>query len=75
MARKKPTPVITYTEILCHAIARLEAQVDHWRFAYQRDHFPDVEERVKVVCREELEKLEALYSMYRIETGVDYHTE
>ena len=69
---KKPTPIITHTEIYARAIRTIEAELDEWR--RRCAGFPQ-EERVQLytASTEELHgKLEALQELYRIETGAEY---
>lgn len=67
---KKPTPIITYTEILCRAIRSIEAEIRN-----QQNYMggiPECENILRAFAEERTPKLEALKEMYRIETGTDY---
>ena len=70
MARKKPTPIITYTELICTAIIYFERRVQSWRESI--GDLPDAQEMLNDICKDDLAKIEALKTMYRFETGVDY---
>ena len=72
MSRKRPTPGITHTEVLNYAIQHLETYVGQWRLSLAE--FPDCEEKLAHICEEQLNKIEILKQLYRIETGVDYYT-
>lgn len=69
---KKATPVITYTEILLRAIHSLEAELEDWRQKFNGN--PDVfmTGMFEIATAELREKLVALKTLYRIETGTDY---
>lgn len=71
-ATRKPTPIITHTEILSRAIRTVEAEIDEWR--RRCAGFPQ-EERDALfnASTDELRrKLETLKQMYLIETGTEY---
>lgn len=67
---KKPTPIITHTEILCRAIRSIEEEIRN-----QQNYMggiPECAEMLHAFVDERTPKLEALKEMYRIETGTDY---
>ena len=70
MAKRKPEPVITHTEILCYAIRHLAVRVDGWRKATAT--MENAEEALADICKRELTQIAALKELYRIETGTDY---
>lgn len=66
---KKPTPIITHTEILCRAIRNIEDEIRN-----QQNHMggiPECESILHAFVEEHTTKLEALKEMYRIETGTN----
>lgn len=69
---KKTTPIITHTEILSRAIRSIEVDIADWR--QKCDDFPQAQkDAMFAAATEELRaKLDALKTLYRIETGVDY---
>lgn len=73
MAKKKPTPAITYTEILVLAYRSLEREVQGWREALaQAKHATEEDENnVNAICAVQLRKMDAIRTLYRIETGTD----
>lgn len=69
MAKTKPAPTITHTELLCLAYRTLEADVRHWETAFAGR--PDAAEAVTQICARQLAQMDAIRTMYRYETGVD----
>ena len=71
MAKKTP-PIITHTEIISRAIGSIEAEIAEWRQKFNGN--PDVfmTGMFEIATAELREKLDALKTMYRIETGVDF---
>ena len=67
---KKTTPVITHTEILCLALRCLEHDIDKVR--EQIKGLPGAEAMLQYTIDEKAPKMEALRTLYRIETGTDY---
>ena len=63
----KTTPIITHTEILSRAIRSLEDEIAEWN--NKSDSIP--QELIAQVTEEPRAKLEALKTLYRIETGRD----
>lgn len=63
----KTTPIITHTEILARAIRTLEDEIAEWN--NKSDNFP--QELIAKATEEPRAKLEALKTLYRIETGAD----
>ena len=63
----KTNPIITYTEILARAIRTLEDEIAEWQ--NKSDNFP--QELIDKATEEPRAKLEALKTLYRIETGND----
>ena len=70
MAKRKPEPIITYTEILVHAIDSFERELQNWDEQVKKKPF--LEEQVKLLKAPIQKKLEALHTLYRIETGTEY---
>ena len=64
-------PIITNTEILARAIRTVEDDIEEWR--RKCENFPqDQRDTMFSAATKELaEKLEALKTLYRIETGSD----
>lgn len=69
---KKPTPIITHTEILNRAIHSIKAEIADWQCKCQA--FPQEQQDAFLAqaTGDLRAKLEALKEMYRIETGTDY---
>lgn len=70
---KKATPIITQTEILSRAISSIKAEIEEWQ--EHAKSFRDerlAESYVEAGTKELREKLDALKTLYRIETGIDY---
>ena len=67
----KVTPIITYTEILARAIRSIEAEVAEWhsKGANLPQEFRDT--MIATGTKELMVKLDALKTLYRIETGKD----
>ena len=65
---KKTTPIITYTEILARAIRTFEDEIAEWN--NKSDCFP--QELIAKATEEPRAKLEALKTMYLIETGAEW---
>ena len=70
MAKKKPEPIITHTEILCRAIGSLEEEIRNWESRCEGK--PWLEDEIKLITAPIRDKLDAVMQLYRIETGVDY---
>ena len=68
---KKTTPIITHTEIISRAISSIEAEIADWR--KKCEGFPqDQKDAMVTMATQELRaKLDALKTLYRIETGSD----
>lgn len=66
MAKKRPTPLLTHTEILCMAIRCCEHAIATWD---DRGISPEHRDFMTAEIRE---KLEILKELYRIETGTEY---
>lgn len=67
MKSLKTNPIITYTEILARAIRTIEDEIAEWH--NKGDNFP--QELIAKATEEPRAKLEALKTLYRIETGSD----
>ena len=68
---KKTTPIITYTEILARAMRSIAGEIADWH--RKCDSLPE-EQKFKMfaTATEELRaKMDALKTLYRIETGTD----
>lgn len=73
---KKDKPIITHTEILCLAIESLENTIRGWDENVEKGK-DEATRKMLIEMREQTvarltPKLEALKSMYKIETGTDY---
>ena len=64
---KKTEPIITHTEILSRAIRSIEEEIEEWN--NKSDNIP--QELIAKATEEPRAKLEALKTLYRIETGTD----
>lgn len=69
MPRKKPTPVLTYTELLCLAYRALEQDVRRWEVAI--DELPPEERHLAEICADQFRKMEAIRTLYQLETGTE----
>lgn len=67
---KKPTPIITYVEILCRAIRSIEDEIRNQKEVMGND--PQFKDYLANYIAEREEKIESLKVMYRNETGNDY---
>ena len=68
---KKTTPIITHTEIFARAIRSIEVEIEEWKLKCEYMP-PKLREDMFAKSTEELrEKLNALKTLYRIETGTD----
>lgn len=69
--KTKTNPIITYTEILSRAIRTFEDDIEEWR--RKCESFPQEQRDTmfSAATKELTEKLEALKTLYRIETGND----
>lgn len=65
---KKTTPIITYTEILARAIRTFEDEIAEWN--NKSDSFP--QELIAKATEVPRAKLDALKTLYRIETGAEW---
>ena len=63
-------PAITYTEILCYAIEYLEDVLQEANECIKGK--PGCEEMFTFFCNRYQPKLEALKTLYKIETGTEY---
>lgn len=66
---KKTTPIITHTEILSRAIRSLEEEIAEWHSKGEGLPKELRDEMFTAATKEPREKLEALKTLYRIETG------
>lgn len=67
----KKTPTITHTEILSRAISSIDAEIEVWRLKCE-DLPTEQREKMFMVATGELRaKLEALQTLYSIETGTE----
>lgn len=64
------TLTLTHTEILCYAIHHLEGRIDDVRAKVSGK--PDAEELLQAMMSRELQQLDSLKMLYKLETGVDY---
>ena len=64
---KKEQPVITYTEILSRAAGSIEREIDDWK--KQAQHFHGADDMLAGYVKGLQVKLDAVNTMYRIETG------
>lgn len=64
----KTSPIITHTEILARAIRTLDDEITEWE--NKSDYFP--QELIAKATEEPRAKMEALKTLYRIETGAEW---
>lgn len=69
MAKKKATPILTHTELLCLAYRELERDVDHWRLACAG--LNEEATRLENICARQFAQMAAIRDMYKIETGTE----
>lgn len=69
MAKKRPAPVLTHTELLCYAANWLQRDIDNWRIACA--DLPNGEEQARMICERQLKQLDAIRQMYFFETGTE----
>ena len=69
---KKTKPVITHTEILSRAIQSINAEIDEWQGRCKGLSKEQADAYFEATTKELREKLDALKTMYRIETGTDF---
>lgn len=73
------TPIITYAEILCLAIESLQAKIQEWDVDTNKiTEKSELTQSILTEIRDKTmariaPKIEALKSIYKIETGVDYN--
>lgn len=69
----KPTPIITYKEILCRAIRNIEGEIEEMQKRCEgKTGDATIKEILDSYIAERTPKIEALKEMYRIETGTEY---
>lgn len=70
--KKTKTAIVTltHTEILCYAIRHLEGDINAFRAKVSRQ--PDADELLRALKSRELQHLDQLYMLYKLETGTDY---
>lgn len=68
---KTAVATLTHTEILCYAIRQLESDISDVRA--KASGKPDAEELLRAMLSRELQHLEQLYMLYKLETGTDYN--
>lgn len=66
---KREQPTITYTEILARAARSIEQEIAEWND--KAEGLPGAEELLSKSIGDLRSKLEAVETMYRIETGTD----
>ena len=73
MARKKPEPILTHTELLNLAYRTLDREVQEWMDRLAKSGLTDeeVEANVRAICTAQIRKMEAIKRMYFYETGVE----
>ena len=67
MAKKRPTPLLTHTAILCLALRCCERDIRDVETKWYASP-----ETVEITTQEPRERLEILKELYRIETGTEY---
>ena len=69
----KNHPIITHTEIINRAIQSINAEIDEWRERCKGLSKEQAETYFEATTKEPREKLDALKTLYRIETGSDFN--
>lgn len=69
---KKANPIITHTEIIGRAIGSIEAEIADWRQKSNGNPEVFMTGMFEIATAELREKLDALKTLYRIETGTNY---
>lgn len=69
---KKPTPIITHTEIINRAIHSIEDEIEGWRLQCKGLPQGKREEMFNAATAALRIKLETLKQMYTIETGAEH---
>ena len=70
MARKSETPIITHVEIYSRALRSIEDEMAAWEKRFEGK--PGTEEDLKSVLDPLIPKLEALKTLYHIESGSEH---
>ena len=68
----KNHPSITHTEIISRAIQSINAEIDEWRERCKGLSKEQADTYFEATTKELREKLDALKTLYRIETGKDF---
>ena len=68
----KNHPIITHTEIINRAIQSINAEIDEWRERCKGLSKEQADTYFEATTKELREKLDALKTLYRIETGKDF---
>ena len=68
---KKTSPIITHTEILARAANSIKREIDEWRDRCKGLPKEQADTYFDATTKELREKLDALKTLYRIETGAD----
>ena len=70
---KKAEPIITYKEILCLAIGKLEDNINYYREKAVRIPENDpIQKTISCMIEPMEKKQDALKQLYQIETGAEY---
>lgn len=69
MARKKNTPILTHTGLLCLAYRALEQDVRQWEEALSKVPSEEPQRDLEHICAVQLSQMEAIRHMYFYETG------
>lgn len=69
---KKTTPIITHTEIISRAIKSIEADIAEWHQWCYGPHLANKDAMLAMATEDLRAKLDALKTMYHIETGTDF---
>ena len=69
---KKTAPIITHTEIIALAIRSIESDIAERTSMCEKLPKEQRDTMIAAATRELKEKLEALETLYRIETGTDF---
>lgn len=71
MKKMKDKPVITYTEILSRAASSIEEEIAEWKSKCAAIPLDQREAMIDAATKDLTEKLEAIKTLYRFETGTD----
>lgn len=72
MAKKRPAPVITHTELLCLAYRALKEDVIRWEKSLAITDQDELTLAMKSICADQFRKMSAIRQLYYFETGTEF---